>query len=236
VRAEVIGGAGPGREILAPGLRLREGATVVARVLQAAAADGNGFLSLAGLRVRAQLPSQLMAGERLQLVVVGMLDDKVVLRLLKAEARESIVRRIPASLVAELAARGEGEFLRVANALTGGVIALPGSLVAAIDPEEEAEGTEETAAAQARALRVVLHSPTLGALELRVALVGRRIGVSVATEPGEAFALASSEQAALQDRLEAATGLSSAVAVAVRQGSAPERPEPPPLGEVRLYA
>jgi hypothetical protein len=236
VRAELIGGAGPGREIIAPGLRLREGATVVARVLQAAAGDGQGLLSLAGLRVRAQLPAQLVAGERLQLVVVGMLDEKVVLRLLRPEAKESIVRRIPASLVAELAVRGDGELLRVANALTGGVIALPGGLVAAIDPGEDGEGAEETAAERGQVLRVVLHSPSLGAIELRVALVGRRIGVGVATEPGEAFALASSGQAALQNRLELVTGLPSAVAVAVRRDPAPERPDPPSLGEVHLYA
>lgn len=237
MNVEVVGGAGPGRELIAVGVRLREGATVVARVLQAATADdAMGLLSLAGMKVRAQLPQALRAGQELRLLVAGTLDDKVVLKLLTAES-EQAVRDVPSRVVAHLATQGDGEMLRAASALTNGVVPLPGGVVVAIDPDEEPvpeDGEDDGEAPQA--LRLVIHSPALGALELRVALLGGRIGVAVTADPGVAFALAAGEQAALATRLEAVTGLPAAVGVAERRGPSPERPEPPHLGETTLYA
>lgn len=238
MNVEIVGGAGPGRELIAVGVRLREGATVVARVLEAASADdGMGFLSLAGVKVRAQLPPSLQNGAQLRLLVTGTIDDKVVLRLLHAQT-ENATRDVPARVVARLATQGDGELLRAANALAGGLLSLPGGLVVAIHPDEEPvpEGEPETSDDQPRAMRLVIHSPSLGALELRVALLGGRLGVGVTAEPGRALALAIEEQGALADRLESVTGLPAAVGVAARIGAAPERPEPPALGEMTLYA
>lgn len=237
MNVEIVGGAGPGRELVAVGVRLREGATVVARVLEAATTDdGMGLLSLAGMKVRAQLPDALRAGDRLRLAVAGTIDDKVVLKLLAAES-ENEVRDVPARVVAQLATQGDGEMLRTAHALTDGVVPLPGGLVAVIDPDEQAAGGEEDEGEEApQAVRLVIHSPALGALELRVALLAGRIGVGVTADEGTPFALAAEEQAALATRLEAVTGLPSAVGVAVRRGPSPERPEPPQLGEMTLYA
>lgn len=235
---EVVGGAGPGRELLAVGVRLREGATVVARVLEAATADdAMGLLSLAGMKVRAQLPQALRAGQELRLLVAGTLDDKVVLKLLQSDT-EIPTRDVPAHVVARLATQGDGELLRVANALTDGVVPLPGGLVVAIHADEEPvpEEPEEEEADPPQALRLVIHSPALGALELRVALVGGRLGVGVTAEPGAPFALAAAAQPELAARLEAVTGLPSAVGVAERRGPAPERPDTPPPSEMTLYA
>jgi hypothetical protein len=235
MKAEIVGGAGPGREIVAPGLRLREGATVVARVLQAAGQDGFGLLSLAGARVRAQLPAQLQAGQRLGLLVAGMVDDKVVLRLLDTNT-DNLARRVPASQLADRALRGDGQLLRAAAELADGLVPLPGDLLLQVDPDDAGEEQAEDGEEQAAALRLVLHSPVLGALELRVALIAGRIGVAVTADPGRAFALAAEEQAALTERLEAVTGLAAAVGVQARRGDPPRRPEPPELGEVRVYA
>lgn len=238
MNVEIVGGAGPGRELVAVGVRLREGATVLARVLEAATGDdGMGLLSLAGAKVRAQLPAALQAGDRLRLLVAGTVDDKVVLKMLAADA-ENATRDVPAHAVAQLATQGDGELLRVAHALTDGVVALPGGLVVAIDPDEQADHGEEDPADDDRphAMRLVIHSPALGALELHVGLAAGRLGVAVTAEPGRAFSLAAEEQAALASRLEAVTGLPAAVGVAARRGPAPDRPEPPHLGEMTLYA
>jgi hypothetical protein len=238
VNVEIVGGAGPGRELVAVGIRLREGATVLARVLEAATADdGMGLLSLAGAKVRAQLPQALQVGDRLRLLVAGTIDDKVVLKLLGAETANA-TRDVPAHAVAQLATQGDGELLRLAHALTDGVVPLPGGLVVAIDPDEEAASEEEDGGGeeQPQAMRLVIHSPALGALELRVGLAAGRLGVAVTAEPGRPFALAAEEQAALASRLEAVTGLPAAVGVTARRGPAPDRPEPPPLGEMTLYA
>lgn len=82
----------------------------------------------------------------------------------------------------------------------------------------------------------MVHSPLLGALELRVALVAGKIGVGVTTEKGKALSLATEAQADLVARLEAVTGLPSAVGVAGRTGPPPEPPVAPTLPELRLYA
>ncbi len=83
MNVEVVGGAGPGRELLAVGVRLREGATVVARVLEAASGDdGLGLLSLAGAKRQGAAARGARAGQDLRLLVAGMLDDKVVLKIL----------------------------------------------------------------------------------------------------------------------------------------------------------
>jgi hypothetical protein len=235
VNIERVGAAGPGREILAFGVRLREGATVVARVLAASAEDGFGLLSLAGARVRAQLPQALREGETLRLLVVGTLDDKVVLKLVRAEAGTE-AKDVPARVIAEMATKGDGELLRAATTLAGGVVPLPGGLLAAIDPEETPEGMQDAEGNEPHALRLVIHSPILGAIEMRIALIAGRLGVGVTAEPGPAFSLASEAQIELTRRLEAVTGLPAAVGVAVRQGPPPEAPAPPDLGEVGFYA
>jgi hypothetical protein len=236
VNVEIVGGAGPGRELIAVGVRLREGATVVARVLEAATADdGMGLLSLAGTKVKAQLPAALRAGQELRLLVAGVLDDKVVLRLMQAET-ENATHEISARVVADLATRGDGELLRAASALAGGVVPLPGGILAEIDPDLAPDDDGAEGEARPQALRLVIHSPVLGAVEVRVALLAGRLGVGVTTEPGPAFALAAAAQAELASRLEAVTGLPAAVGVGARVGKPPERPAPPALGGTALYA
>ena len=63
-----------------PGLSLRPGMTVVARVLEQQA--GRGMLSLAGAVLAAELPENLNEGDRLRLRVQETGPERVVLRLL----------------------------------------------------------------------------------------------------------------------------------------------------------
>ncbi|MBM3677557.1 MAG: flagellar hook-length control protein FliK, partial [Actinobacteria bacterium] len=138
---------------------------------------------------------------------------------------------MPARVVAELATSGDGQQLRVASALAGGVVPLPGGVLAQIDPDEAPE-VEEEGVERGHALRLVVHSPALGPIELRVALLGGRLGVAVTAEAGAAVDLATEAQGELAARIETVTGLPAAVGVSARRGPAPERPIPPSLGEL----
>ena len=161
-------------------IRLRVGAEVAARVIEAAGPDGRGLLSLAGAVVRARLPLGLHAGDKLRLHVVGRDGDQLVLRRV-AEERPAATG-IPASLVAELAESGDGDQLRAALALAGGPIRCP---------EAACSRSSRTAVTSAPgrerpdegSVRVVLHTPSLGALELHLTLHGGALDVNVIADP-----------------------------------------------------
>jgi hypothetical protein len=214
----------------AAAIRLRVGAEVAARVVEPPGPDGRGLLSLAGAVVRARLPLGLHAGDRLRLHVVGRDGDQLVLRRV---SEERPVSGLPASVLAELAESGDGEQLRAALALAGGPIPLPGGRVLTIEPDAEDE-----AAARDRpdegSVRVVLHTPTLGALELRLGLHGGSLAVEVIADPAVAAA-ASGAAPELREAVLSSTGLASQVGVVERRGAAPLAPAVIPVDEVRRY-
>src|SRR5262245_32756283 len=160
----------------AAAIRLRVGAEVAARVVEAAGPDGRGLLSLAGAVVRARLPLGLHAGDKLRLNVVGRDGDRIVLRRVAEDRPAS--GALPASVVAELAESGDGEQLRTAVALAGGPIPLAGGRVLTVEPDAGGE-TSGREGEEDGSVRIVLHTPALGALELRLGLHGGSLDVSV---------------------------------------------------------
>jgi hypothetical protein len=219
--------AGP----VAAAIKLRLGAEVAARVVEAPGPDGRGLLSLAGVVVRAKLPPGLHAGERLRLHVAGRDGDQLVLRRVPEE--RPTAGGVPASVVAELAQSGDGEQLRAALALAGGPIPLPGGRVLTVEPDpgDEPSGPEH---ADEGSVRVVLHTPSLGTLELRLGLHGGALGVDVIADA----AVSAEASAALPDLREAvlsSTGLAAHVELRERRGAAPPPPVVVPVDEVRRY-
>jgi hypothetical protein len=212
-------------------IKLRLGAEVMARVVEAPGPDGRGLLSLAGAVVRAKLPHGLHAGDRLRLHVAGRDGDQLVLRRVADE--HGSAAGLPASVVAELAQSGDGDQLRAALALAGGPIPLPGGRVLTVEPDarEEPDGRERT---EEGAVRVVLHTPALGALELRLSLQGGALGVDVVADAAVAAA-ASSALPELRAAVLSSTGLVPRVDVVERRGAAPPAPAVVPVNEVRRY-
>jgi flagellar hook-length control protein FliK len=80
----------------------------------------------------------------------------------------------------------------------------------------------------------VLHSPSLGPIEVRIALAPGGVQAGVVTAPGQATELAQAELPALADRLAAATGRPAAVAVSERPATTPA--PRPPAGRVDVQA
>jgi hypothetical protein len=220
------------REILVAELRLRVGARVVARVASVDA-TGAGVLALAGRLLGARLPEGVRPGDRLGLRVVGLRDEALVLRLEHdgEPPGPDGPGRAPARLVSALAQSGDGELVRAALALAGGVLPLPGGRVAVVDEEPPSGGAEGVAG-----VTVVVHSPALGPLEIRLVLGGGRLDTRVEAEPGAAAALARAEAGALAGRLEAVTGAAVHVGVGARRASPPVAPPPPPLEGLERFA
>jgi hypothetical protein len=74
---------------LLPDLALREGARMVGRVAARAESGGLGTLVLAGVRLTAQLPDEVAAGDTLRLTVTEAGPDRITLRMDAAEAAQA---------------------------------------------------------------------------------------------------------------------------------------------------
>jgi hypothetical protein len=132
-----------------------------------------------------------------------------------------------------LAVAGDGELLRAALALAGQQpLWLPdgGAASVQVQPDDAAGGRDGSGGVAA----FVLHSPTLGPIEVRIALAPGGVQAGVVTSPGTATELAEAELPALADRLAAATGRPAAVAVSQRPATMPA--PPPPAGRVDVQA
>lgn len=97
-----------------PGLTLRPGMTVVARVLEQQA--GRGLLSLAGAVLAAELPENVGEGDRLRLQVQDTSPERIVLRLLS----ETPPSAVPLPLPGEPRLRVDDEDAEAAQGRRGG--------------------------------------------------------------------------------------------------------------------
>jgi hypothetical protein len=186
---------GPG----APGAQvvLRQGADVVARVVEAPPNGGRGVLSLAGALLAARLPAGLAIGQTLALTVAGAERGEILLRL-KAAAEGDAAGPSRARLAGALAATGDGDLVRIAAGLQppGGGVELPGGELVAIqlhapaeaprqrvdDDQDAKDGAAASGAEDAQA-GFVLHSTAFGPLEVRLRLAGGALAATVVVDP-----------------------------------------------------
>jgi hypothetical protein len=220
------------------GPRLEPGSELVARLISAPANGGRGLISLAGMMLEAQLPAGLLPGQKLHLKVVEARPDHLRVRIVTAAAEAAESAEAVTKLAGELAARGDGALLRAALHLAdGSPLWLAGGVAAQIhvDPEAEGGAGEHTAArGPAGEAGFVLHSPDLGAIEVRLRMAEGAVRATVVTAPGEASRLAADSLPDLVAALERATGRPAAAMAAPRapQAAAP----PPPEGAFDGYA
>jgi hypothetical protein len=214
-------------------LALAPGSPLVARVLAAPPQGGRGTIALAGTTVQARLPKGLQAGQTLKLEVVRVEQDQLTVRIRPAGATVSADPAALAQAAGGLAVAGDGELLRAALALAGQQpLWLPdgGAASVQVQPDDAAAGRRGDAGVAA----FVLHSPSLGPIEVRIALSPGGVQAGVVTSPGHATELAEAELPALADRLAAATGGPAAVAVSQRPATTPA--PAPPAGRVDVQA
>jgi flagellar hook-length control protein FliK len=209
---------------LAAELELRVGDELVARVAALPGPDGRGLLSLAGTLHSARLPTGLREGQKLRLQVAGAEEGALVLRLLGEEASSASPTRVAGAL----AVRGDGELLRAALGLAGagGALALPDGSSARVAFDDESPEREQSGADAPCEASVLLHSPALGPIEVRVRLDAAGVSAVVGVEPGRAAEIAEQGAPALAAALERAASRPAVVAVAPRQADE-KRPDPP---------
>ena len=220
------------------GPRLEPGSDLVARLISAPANGGRGLISLAGMMLEAQLPSGLLPGQKLHLKVVEATPAQLRVRIVTQAGEADEITDTVTKLAGELAARGDGALLRAAlHFADGSPLWLPGGVAAQIHIDPEAEGEEgpngpsRGAAGEAG---FVLHSPELGAIEVRLRMAEGGVRATVVTAPGEAARLAADGLPDLVAALERATGRPAAAMAAPREPRAAA--PPPPEGAFDGYA
>ena len=168
-----------------PELVLRPGTTMVARVLEHTGRQG--FISLAGMRLAAELPEQVQAGQTLRLAVQDATPERLVLKLLPDPATTAPAVPIP----------------------------LPGGGQAHIYVRErEGEGRGERGHP---AVALDYESPELGTLQLSLELEPGAVLARVGVREGGPLALAREEAEGLRQSLETAVGLPARVRIDPRR-------------------
>jgi hypothetical protein len=143
---------------LLPNLSLTPGTMLTARVLDART------LSLAGVKLAAQLPEGVAAGQVLRLRVAETSTDRIHLRIVETAAGQT--QAAEHAVAAQLPQ-------------TAYQLALPGGALAHVyvEEREEAEGGQRGAGA-ARSVVVRYDSPTLGRLDIRLDASSAAVHVS----------------------------------------------------------
>jgi hypothetical protein len=165
---------------LLPDVKLTPGVIVMARVLD------TRTLSIAGVRLQAQLPADVAAGQVLRLRVEEATTERLHLRVVDRSGAQAAQQADAAPQVPASAYQ----------------LALPGGVLAKIHVEEREEAARRGGAGAAKTVVVRYDSPTLGRLDVR--LDAHSAAVHVADgEPALAVAEAAAE---LRDALMGASG------------------------------
>jgi hypothetical protein len=154
---------------LLPDIKLAVGTTLLGRVLERHAA--HGLLNLAGAVLVAELPDDVEAGQRLRLAVAEV-GERVVLRVVGEAA--------PAAAAPQPPPAGQAPSVP---------LPLPGDAQAQVRIEAEAPDGGGPAGAT-RAVTVHYDSPTLGRIEVRLALGAGGLVAGVGAGAGEPVRLA----------------------------------------------
>jgi len=177
------------RTVLATDVKLTVGRELMVRVASLTT-EGRGVLSLAGMLLEAELPSNVRAGEELRLQVRELTPDKVVLQI-KDESQPPAAMPVEAP---RLPLPGGG-FLKVAERDAGGSLA---------------------AGDQTHTLALRYDAPNLGAIDLHFTLTAGALALTVAVAPG-AYETADERASKLQATLTSAAERTAKVTVVVRR-------------------
>ena len=215
-------------------LALEPGAELAARVVATGPQAGRGTIALAGMTLPARVPAGVEAGQTLRLQVVRIEPGQLTVKVLPAgHVAAAADGAVLAQAAGRLAVSGDGDLTAAALALANGrPLWLPdgGAAEVAVEPDGAAAGGGGPSGVAA----FCLHSPTLGAIEVRLTMAGGSVRAGVVTSPGAATDLAGEALPQLIDGLALATGRPASAAVSERPATAPA--PLPPVGRVDVKA
>jgi hypothetical protein len=177
---------------LLPDLSLTPGTMLTARVLDART------LSLAGVRMAAQLPEGVAAGQVLRLRVAETSTERIHLQIVETAGQAHAAEQAAAAPQVPPSAYQ---------------LALPGGAVARVHVEEREAAEGRKRGAQARSVVVRYDSPTLGRLDIRLDASSAAVHVS----DGDPAARVRASADRLRDALTAAGGAPVLVTVHPRE-------------------
>jgi hypothetical protein len=190
-----------------PDLPVRPGDVLPALVISREGQQG--VLYLGGVRVTAQLPAELAAGERIRLRVQESAAERITLRVVpEAEAPSTAQQAAPAAAAATTDP--------LASALRAGLaMGLPGGALARlfVDPEDEAAGG---AGRQASRVTLRYEAAAMGRVDLVLELLPGAVSGTIHAPAGETAARLREGADALRSALAAATGRPASVTVRER--------------------
>jgi hypothetical protein len=160
-----------------PTLVVRPGMMLAARVAETH--GSRGLLMIANAALAAELPDGVKAGDTLRLRVQEASSDRIVMRL-ESEAQQ--VQQQPAAVP----------------------IPLPGGQQAYVYVSEEEAGSQ--VAGRRSQVAITYRSPSLGALDFRLAVEGGAVSAQVRAREGAPFELAQAQAEELRESLNRATG------------------------------
>jgi hypothetical protein len=176
------------RAVLSTDVKLTIGRELMVRVA-AVTAEGRGVLSLAGMLLEAELPTNVRAGDELRLQVRELTPEKVVLAI-KDESQPP-----PAVAVEPRVPLPGGGSVQVSERDAGGLLA---------------------AGDQTHTLTLRYDAPSLGAVDLHFTLTAGALALTVAVAPG-AYETAGEHSSALQTTLTTAVERPAKVTVVARR-------------------
>jgi hypothetical protein len=192
-----------------PDLPVRPGDVLPALVISREGQQG--VLYLGGVRVTAQLPAELAAGERIRLRVQESAAERITLRVVpEAEAPSTAQQAAPAAAAAAATADPLASALRAGLAM-----GLPGGALARlfVDPEDEAAGG---AGRQASRVTLRYEAAAMGRVDLVLELLPGAVSGTIHAPAGETAARLREGADALRSALAAATGRPASVTVRER--------------------
>jgi hypothetical protein len=177
------------RAVLATDVKLTVGRELMVRVASLTS-EGRGVLSLAGMLLEAELPSNVRAGQELRLQVRELTSDKVVLAIKdESQPQPGIPVETPRAPLPG------GGFVKVAERDGGG---------------------SRAAGDQTHTLILRYDAPSLGAVDLHFTLAPGGLALTVAVAPG-AYETADEHSSKLQATLTAAAERAARVTVVARR-------------------
>jgi hypothetical protein len=183
-----------------PDVTLREGASIMARVLSKG--DAHAVITIAGIPVTAQLPPEVPAGATLRLKIQEVTPERVTLQVAPdqpAPAAQPATPPVQASPNQVI-----GTFAPGAHAVE-----------ARVEVEERPARRRGADGEPADVVSLAFTSPTLGRLDLRLELRGDRLLTEITTPAGRPHTVASDGAERLRATLEA-NGLEATVKVRPR--------------------
>lgn len=158
-----------------PGVTLTPGAVLAARVLERSGA--RGMLALAGGRLPAALPDNLLPGDSVRLRVEEVGTERILLRVVEAQPQPQAAPA-PVPVV---------------------VLPLPGGVRASVGVRVEPDGGEGEW--RSWTVTVAYGSPALGPVDLRLTLDATALRAEIEVAPGVAMDAAQEQAQRLQDAL-----------------------------------